>query len=392
MERNLTCRYAAIQFVYWAGICTAQTYATTFFLGMGLKDTAIGMILALGNMVGAVAQPLLGKLGLRLAHDRLHAAASLSALTALLALLIMRAACELPWIAAASFAVTVTMIITIQGFLNALGMGYINEGHVLDFGIGRGVGSAGYAFSSYAAGMLVMGSGSKNIPLIAAVVVGLLAAGLLTFPSVECQKQGDEPQALSMVPILKKAPAFSLFLAGCTLLFTSYNACSTYLIQIVTAFGGGTDDMGKAAALGAALEVPAMAAMTWLLRRCSLQNLLRASSLLLAVKMGAIWLTGTISGVYFAQLLQPLSYAVFIPATILFANKILPAHDRAIGQVLLVESNTLANIIGSLGAGALLQAGGVGQMLSVGSMLSLIGCLFIFLAVRKRKVQEYSLK
>lgn len=385
MEQNLTCRYAAIQFVYWAGICTAQTYATTFFLGMGLKNASIGIILALGNVVGAVVQPLLGKLGLRLVHNRLHLAASLTALTALLALLTMRAACELPWVAAASFAVTVTMIIAIQGFLNALGMGYINEGHALDFGIGRGVGSAGYAFSSYAAGVLVIWTGSRNIPLIAVAVMGVLAAGFLTFPSVECQKPGDETPSLSMIPTLKKTPAFSTFLFGCMFLFTSYNACSTYLIQIVTAFGGGTDDMGKAAALGAALEVPAMAAMTWLLRHFSLQNLLKASSVFLTIKMGAIWLTGTISGVYFAQLLQPLSYAVFIPTTVLFANKILPIHDRAIGQVLLVESNTLANIIGSLGAGVLLQAGGVAQMLATGLILSTIGCLLVFVAIKKAK-------
>lgn len=385
MERNLTCRYASIQFIYWAGICTAQTYATTFFLGMGLKDTYIGVILALGNVVGAVVQPLLGKLGLRLVHDRLHLAASLSALTALFALLIMRAACEHPWVAAVGFAVTVTMIITIQSFLNALGMGYINEGHALDFGVGRGVGSAGYAFSSYIAGMLVIWTGSRNIPLIAATIMGLLAAGFLTFPSVECQKPEDEIPSFSMVPTLKNAPAFSVFLVGCMLLFTSYNACSTYLIQIVTALGGGTDDMGKAAALGAVLEVPAMAAMTWLLRHFSLQNLLKASSIFLTAKMGAIWMSATVSGVYFAQLLQPLSYAVFIPATVLFANKILPTHDRAIGQVLLVESNTLANIIGSLGAGALLQAGGVAQMLATGSLLSTVGCLLVFVSIRKAK-------
>ena len=132
--------------------------------------------------------------------------------------------------------------------------------------------------------------------------------------------------------VLKSDRAFRPVLASCIGLFMGYNLNITYMIQTVTARGGTSGDMGAVFAIAAALELPAMTLAGRLLRSRSAGTLMFCSGLGLTAKSLVIALSGGLAGVYAAQFLQPLGYALVIPCTVYYANRAFPPHRRLAGQ------------------------------------------------------------
>lgn len=57
--KNLTLRYSATQFTYWAASSGAVSFATTYLLSKGLSPGAVGTFLALAGLLSCLTQPLL---------------------------------------------------------------------------------------------------------------------------------------------------------------------------------------------------------------------------------------------------------------------------------------------------------------------------------------------
>ena len=63
-------------------------------------------------------------------------------------------------------------------FINSLGMESINQGHSLNFGLARGMGSVAYACICYILGIITVKAGPVSIP-ITVIVLTLLSLGIL---------------------------------------------------------------------------------------------------------------------------------------------------------------------------------------------------------------------
>ena len=58
-KRNLTVRYGATQFSYWASSTGATAFATTYLLNKGVASGTVGVLLALSGLLACLTQPLL---------------------------------------------------------------------------------------------------------------------------------------------------------------------------------------------------------------------------------------------------------------------------------------------------------------------------------------------
>ena len=58
-QKNLTLRYGATQFTYWAASTGATSFATTYLLSKGLPSGTVGALLAAAGLLACVTQPLL---------------------------------------------------------------------------------------------------------------------------------------------------------------------------------------------------------------------------------------------------------------------------------------------------------------------------------------------
>ena len=54
-SKKLTAQCAVLQGSYWVAVCAINGFATVFLLHIGLKSSQIGVVLALGNILGNVS-------------------------------------------------------------------------------------------------------------------------------------------------------------------------------------------------------------------------------------------------------------------------------------------------------------------------------------------------
>lgn len=56
-SKKLTAQCAVLQGSYWVAVCAINGFATVFLLHIGLKSSQIGVVLALGNILGSYITP-----------------------------------------------------------------------------------------------------------------------------------------------------------------------------------------------------------------------------------------------------------------------------------------------------------------------------------------------
>ena len=60
MEKNnksLTVAYSFVQASFWMDLCIALSFASVYLLGLGYSNSALGLIIAAGNLIGAMIGP-----------------------------------------------------------------------------------------------------------------------------------------------------------------------------------------------------------------------------------------------------------------------------------------------------------------------------------------------
>ena len=86
------------------------------------------------------------------------------------------------------------------------------------------------------------------------------------------------------------------------------------------------------------------------------------------------------------QSFQMLGYGLFTPSSVYYVNESVPAGDRVRGQtIMMVASNGLGGVLGSLLAGQVLDRWGVDRMLLFCAALCAAGALLAGLSLRRPK-------
>jgi len=300
------------------------------------------------------------------------------------------------FVTASLYFALLTVMLTIHPLINSLGMNFINEGIPINFGFARGMGSLAYAVMSFILGAAVEEHGTDILPYAFILLFGFTFIFTITFKlkntsSVKptALKRPDEPlniigtddSALSASGFILKYHRFSFYLLGVILIFVSFNIINIYMIKIVQNVGGNEATMGSAFAIAAILELPVMLSFTKIITKYHNASLLKLAGLFFTLKAVMTLFSSTVGMIYFAQSFQMLSYAIFIPGSIYYVNKVIDKSDMIKGQAFTTAATTLGGVGGSLIGGLILSVASVTTMLVVGVIISLAGTLILLLSV-----------
>ncbi|WP_105203254.1 MFS transporter [Neobittarella massiliensis] len=382
-SRRMTAHYAGLQGTYWMVFCAILSFASVFLLSRDFDNTQIGVVLALANAFGALLQPAVAALADRARRVPLrHIVALVAFITAALSgvLLIIP---HTFYITMALFCLVGTLMFVIQPLLNALGFVYEKLGITIDFGIARGVGSVAFAAASYLLGLLVARFGADVLPvtfmalylLIMVLALAFRAPGRPAAAASPQQAAAVPPQSGGLLHFFKKYPAFTAFMLGCTCVFIFHTMLNNFLLQIVTYMGGAETQFSSALTLAAVLELPAMLLFSRLVKRVRCDTLMRVSLVFFLLKAATLALAGSVAGVYVSQCCQIGAYALFIPASVYYANDLMEEPDKVKGQAVMTVTNTLGGVFGSLLGGWLIDQFGIRIMLYCGVGITLLGVL-----------------
>lgn len=386
-QKNLTLRYGATQFTYWAASTGATSFATTYLLSKGLPSGTVGALLAAAGLLACVTQPLLAA-----AADR----AKRFMLTKMLMLLsTLCAACfavqllpNLPLMATGLlYMAGIWSSESMFPLLSAMSFSYRESGHVINYGAARAVGAAASATTSLVLGFVIakLGLYWMLIFLLAVRAANILL--LAGFPRIDKPLAAPEKheKSCSIPYFFAHYRWYCISLLGVLFLGMYHAMTENFLIAIMQRLGGDSRHVGTALFIASMAVTPTIFCFAairkripdgWLLKIAALSFLAQAVLYDLAQSVTAVWL---------CQLIQLTSYAFLEPALVYYANAKVRSCDMVKGQAFATAAYALGCSAGNFAGGQLLRIS-VDAMLAAGIAMAAAGTAVLFLTVDRSDV------
>ena len=383
--RKLMIQYCILQGSYWASFCVIYAFATVFLLSRGFESSMIGVIIAAGNILGVVLQPMVASIADCSEKISLHKLTAMLSIIMILLLVLLYFVPNGLLAVAVLFLLTDTFLQVIQPLINSVSVYYVNQGVSVDFGSARGIGSLSYAAASYILGIVVEKFGTRSILMAGILVALVLLVTVLSMPvlsSSAASRLGEkEPEQndAGLIVFAGRYNNFMLTLAGITLLFTFHNMNNAYLIKVIENVGGTSADMGRMLSIAAVTELPVMFLFSRISKHFKSSTLLMVSSAFFAIRAAGFMLAGNVMTMYLAAMLQIGSFALYIPSSVYYVNETMLDQDKFKGQAVMTATNTLGGVFGSLFGGFLIDNAGVGAMNTVCFAMAAAGAVLVFL-------------
>lgn len=388
---RLNIKYGIMQALYWMAFCATYIYAAYYLSDKGFNSRDIGLILAFANIFAALLQTPIASYADRAERSKLKSIIWLLSFANVILTILILTIKGYPNLTAIFLMLIITFILTLHSFINSFAMEYANRGINLNFTVARAIGSLGAATASLAMGFIAERFGPESIPLTYLFMFILLTGISLLFKPAD-KYEGlpnlDKAQYVPPVGVFKFLVKYSKFtglLLGATLLFTSYNMVINFLIHIVERLGAGASQMGTVLAVAAFLEVPGMILYMVLAKKSKSSSLLKLSSVFFTLKTLGVLLSANMGHLYAAHVMQLLGFAIFIPASVFYINRIMPANDRIKGQAFMTTTITLGGVLGSLLGGSLITALSVPGMLLIATIISVFGTVLTIIFTQNDK-------
>lgn len=408
MKRILNLEYAGLQGTYWMISCAIQNFASAFLLARDYSNTDIGVILAITNILAVILQPLLADVADRSRKISLLGVLKLSAVSMMVLILGLFLFQKKSMSLTISYILLASIFVALQPILNSLVFKLGESGVEMNFGAGRAAGSLIFAVVCSIVGLIVEQRGTGVLPSAGMISIVLFLLLLIltgihfrracstckmepagaAYAGGQDSETSEEEEEINLIQFAARNKMFFLLTVGVMGVFYANGTLNSYMLQIITPLGGGSGDMGLVFAVLAALEIPTMVFFVRINRRFSCQTLLKTACAAYLIKIAVTWAADSMAAIYLSQLLQTVSFALFLPAMVEFVHQIMRKGEAVKGQALYMAMVTVSTVLSSLIGGAALDWGGSKLLLMVATMFTAVGTLIVFLTVDRIGTDE----
>lgn len=387
--------HATIEGSYFAAFSAIWGFGPVLLLYLGLSNSMLGMITSLALLLPLLVQPCLAALSDADRHwTSRRLALALSVLTLAASVVMTLYTGEKTVLLVCYILIGVSLVSTAP-FFNSMVMAYHLRGVNVNYGLGRGTGSATYALVALVLGDVLERRAPTVILPVLLIMLAVQIAAVWSFryplPAAAETERSAPSQVLGVLGLLRRYPGFTVLLVGCALLQGGHNACNTYMIHIAAKVGEGEGMMGVLLALSAIVELPAMSLFPRMRRHLSLRALLRICAAGFVLKDLLFLLAGPPVLLYAAALLQFFEFGIFLPATVYYVAEHLDSANQGKGQGLIhVCSNGLGPAAVTAVGGRLIDGWGVNVFLVFAAACAAAGLLVVITATSRHFEREDS--
>ena len=389
----VTFHYMIITGGFWMAFCVVTAYAAVYLKGVGCNNTELGLILALGNVGGALLSPVLGAMIDRNRNLR-HAAVVnvlLSVQVVLLVLLRLHPAHDL--LNAACYVLYMAAMMPVNAVNLDLCVRLERAKAPLDFGLARSMGSFSFVILSTLLGIITAQWGHLSLPFAGLAVVLLQFCGNRIIDrdlrNAEAAMPPSEAviteKSSSLPTFIRENRMFCLMLLGTIVIFIAHNMDGNFLINEVEALGGNTAVMGYIAAFTAITEVPVMMFASKLPKKWDTVQYIRLSFVFFVIKILAYALAPTIPLFFAARVLQAPSYALYTVLIVGYADRQVARKDSAKAQSLAFSMTTIGSVLASLIGGRMFDTVGVKPTMLTAAAIAAVGAVIALMGTVSKK-------
>ncbi len=386
-NKDMTLAYVLLQSSYWMSFCVCVCFAVIYLQGIGFSNTKLGILSALGNLIGMILGPYLA--GLTDKDERWPALKLMPYMlvlqtlscAALLAVMKDQTLSFIFYVLYMSFCVSFnTLVLKIYSDISYAQM-------KTDYSLARGLGSLSFVIISAVLGVLIEKTSVRAVPVSGLIlcVYQYIAYRLTKKQMPEVRYAASEKQSVSMGEFIRENGRFFLMLCGTALLFFSHNNITGFLINVVRNAGGDAGTAGFLNSFMAVMELPFMFFYTKLFGKMDQKKILAASFLFFSIKELCFALAGSLRGLYLSFLFQGPSFALYSAAIVPYVEMTVGHQDSGKAQSLAYTMTTLGSVLSSVFAGRLYDLLSVSSTLWISFVVSLFGTLTAVLAMKGMK-------
>ena len=405
MKKLLNFDYACIHGTYWMFYGVASSFASVFLLANDYTNSEIGIVLAAANILAVILQPVTGDFADRTKRF------SLVGITEMMTVMMIIMTVGLFVFRGRSYGLALVFILLIawhtvlQPLFNSMTFKLEACGIHINFGIARSMGSLAYSVLVAILGTFVEKYGIMVMPVtgeivLAMLLMSLVAAGrhyrkaegrlLAEKMSTDIVKSDEEHESeINLIQFIRRNKIFFVLNLGVTGLYFSNSILNNYMMQIVSAVGGNSGDMGRILSLMAFLEIPTMVCFDLLRRRFSCQLLLKIAAAGFTAKIVLCWLADSVAMILAAQVLQLVSFALFLPSMVHFTDEVISKEEAVKGQALFTTMVTITTVFSSLSGGVILDLGSTKMLTGTASLVTAAGAAVFFVVTDKVKPRKH---
>ena len=389
----VTLHYTVITGGFWMAFCVVTAYAAVYLQGVGCSNAELGLILALGNVGGALLSPVLGA---RIDRNRnLRHATVVNVLLAVQVVLlaVLRIHPKHDLLTAVCYVLYMTAMMPVNAVNLDLCVRLERAKAPLNFGFARSMGSFSFVILSTLLGIITAQWGFLTLPLagLAVVCIQFFGNRLIDRDLREAEASAP-PEAVtvtersSSLPVfIRENKMFCLMLFGTIIVFIAHSIDGNFLINEVRALGGDTAIMGYVAAFTAITEVPVMMFAAKLPKRWETVQYIRLALVMFVFKALAYALAPTIPLFFLARVLQAPSYALYTVLIVGYAYSVVARKDSAKAQSLAFSMTTFGSVFASLIGGPMFDAVGVKTTMLTAAAIALAGAAIALAGTRLEK-------
>ena len=322
--------------------CVVTAYAAVYLQGIGCSNQELGLVLALGNVGGAVLSPILGA---RIDRNRnLRHAAVVNVLLAVqvVLLIMLRVHPQHDWLTMTCYILYISALMPVNAVNLDLCVRLERAKAPLNFGFARSMGSFSFVILSTLLGVVTARWGYLTLPYagLAVVILQFIGNRLIDRDLREAEaampagESSAQEKSSSLLSFVKENRMFCLMLFGTIILFISHNMDGNFLINEIRNLGGDTAIMGLVAAFTAITEIPVM---------------------MFSARLPKRWET------------------VHTVLIVRYADSVVDRKDSAKAQSLAFSMTTIGSVLASLIGGAMFDTAGVRTTMLTAVAISAVG-------------------
>ena len=389
--KQLNIEYFSLQSLFWMTYCMVVGFSVTYLLSCGYSNSEAGYILASANICALVLQPFFADLA-----DR---SKRINAMTIFLVSIVIIFVCSIGlfFISARSviltliYVVMITLANAVIAFLTSVQFLMDTSKSKINFGLCRAGGSLCFAILSAVMGILIERIGMKSIPTALFIISFLIIILCMYITRHRIHTTYRSTNALthkessSLLVFFKENPKFMVLSIGMLFIYYAHAFITNFTISIVRNVGGDHREMGYLIAFMALMELPGMIGFKKISQRFKVSSLLLFSMMMFSVKAIIVWLSPSLMTLTFGFALQVVSFALYIPASVQYANIMIDEKDTVKAQMMFNLMQAGGAVFSSIIGGWLIDFSGISHALLVGAILSCIGTIIAFTAIQNTK-------
>ena len=389
--KHLNIEYFSLQSLFWMTYCMVVGFSVTYLLSCGYSNSEAGYILASANICALILQPFFADLA-----DR---SKKINAMTIFLVSIEIIFVCSIglffigvrSLILTLIYVVMITLANAVIAFLTSIQFLMDTSKSKINFGLCRAGGSLCFAILSALMGIMIERIGMKSIPL-ALFIITLLIIGLCIFitrhsinGNIKAVLTLEKKRSSSLFVFFKENLRFMILSIAMLFIYYAHAFITNFTISIVRNVGGDNREMGYLIAFMALMELPGMIGFKEISRRFKVSSLLLFSMIMFSIKAIIVWLSPSLMTLTFGFALQVVSFAIYIPASVQYANIIIDEKDTVKAQMMFNLMQTGGAVFSSIIGGWLIDFSGISHALLIGAILSCIGTIIAFAGIQNTK-------